>query len=1306
MANPPGAVEDANINHFIRPPKPLIIEHDKDMAKAWKLWKQQYSYFETAAMMVNKPQNIQIATFMSTIGPTAIQLYNTLPQPDIPARGELTLAQVKNLFENYFIPRVNVTFERYKFHKIFQCDNETIDELMSRLRLQAQNCAFENLIDGMLRDQLILGIKNDELRTRLLSQDITLEQAIVKCKATEIAQQQTAHITQETEKGVSFVRKQSKANNVITDCRNCAKTHKLRKCPAFRHKCKICSKENHFESCCSKPRTNKSSYNRDKTVKAVVCDQESDASDDNSWSAFIGKVSIPTTPKESNQDPKLWTEEIHFEFGKKCKIYLDTGAECNVLPMKLLNGTNNALQQCKIKSLRSFANHQIKVLGEVVLKSTIANQKCRIAFKVVEEDIMPILGANACEKLGLIRRIYSIKKEEIFNGLGCIKNVEYDIDLIPNPSFEICAPRRIPYKIRDDVKKALDEMVDLDVIEPIKEPTPAVSPMVVVKKNNKIRICIDPTIVNKNILRRHHPMTTIEDIAARINGSKFFTLLDCRRGFWQVRVSDRTKRILTFATPWGRYCCKRLPFGISSAPEVFQRIMQELFTDLPKVEVAIDDILIHARTIEELRRTTEKVLTIIQANGLKLNKEKCQFEQSKIKFLGHIIDHKGMSADPEKTEAIRRLKPPTNRKELQRILGKFTYLSKFIPNYSQMMTPLRKLLEKSTQWVWDEIQQKSFEELKEIITKPPVLKLYDVNQDVKLQVDASSSALGAVLLQQEQPVAYASKSLTECQQRYSQLEKEALAIKFGCEKFHEYVWGKQPIVESDHKPLESIFQKPLHACPARLQRIRLSLLTYNPKVIYIKGSKMFLADPLSRDVENPPPVNDREDNGLQVQSVLAITDAEHSRLAKLTAADESCQQLFKYISKGWPNNIQQLPESIKPYWYFREELSVCDGVIHKSHKTLIPEAMRYEMLKYIHGGHLSYEKCIRHARDYVFWPKLNKDLQNFIQKCASCQVHQRNNNKHPIESKDVPKFPFEIVATDLFHFLGEEYIVLTDSYSGFITFEKLMETTASNVIKFLKNIFAYHGIPKVLESDNGPQFSSVDFKNFAKLWQFDHHTSSPHHPRGNGLAERAVQTAKQLLKKCHYDNTDYHLAILNFMNTPRGNIGTPAQRLYCRNLRSQIPATTQSLIPSHQNNITEELKNMRHNQALNNSQGSTPPQQLNIGQNVLTRIDKREWEPAVVKEKIHSRSYNLEFNNGKVLRRNITNIKPTEAKVYQKPNLNLDESEAIQNVPSSENPTTSANPTTTTQAENQQVNSPQISTRSGRTIRRPLRLDL
>lgn len=634
-------------------------------------------------------------------------------------------------------------------------------------------------------------------------------------------------------------------------------------------------------------------------------------------------------------------------------------------------------------------------------------------------------------KLGLITRVNQVKlNDSIFEGLGCLKGYEYDIDLIENPTFVITPPRRIPHKIRDDVKQELDRMVKLDVIEPMKEATPSVSPMVVVRKNNKIRICIDPTNVNKNIMRRHHPMQTIEEIAAQLSGSKYFTLLDCKRGFWQVRVSDRTKKILTFSTPWGRYGCKRLPLGISAAPEVFQSIMESLLSHLPNVKISIDDILIHSRTIEGLRKTTAEVIKILNDNGLKLNKLKCVFERQEVKYLGHIISEHGMTADPDKTEAIQRLKSPKNRKELQRVLGKFTYLSKFIPNFSALTTPLRALLEKTTPWEWKSEQEQAYDKLKTAISETPVLKLYDVNDDVKLQVDASSTALGAVLLQKEQPIAYASKALTESQQRYSQLEKEALAIKFGCEKFHQYVWGKKLVVESDHKPLETIFQKPLHSSPARLQRIRLSLLTYDPVVVYKEGKQMFIADPLSRDCENDQPPDDSESD-LQVQLILSISDQELEKLLRLTRVDETCKQLSELIINGWPRDVDSLPKNLKSYWNFREELSVYEGIIYKANKTFIPSAMRADVLKYIHNGHFSYAKCVRRAKNAVFWPQMNRDIKEYIQKCPACQVFQRSNNKIQLGEKDIPSYPFEIVASDLFYFKGNDYVVVTDSYSGF-----------------------------------------------------------------------------------------------------------------------------------------------------------------------------------------------------------------------------------------------------------------------------------
>lgn len=185
----------ADTCNFLRPPKPLVIEHDKDMAKEWKLWKQQYHYFEVAAGLTGKPENVQVATFMSAIGYSAIQIYNSFPETS-----NEKLELVKEKFERYFTPKLNITFERYKFHKIVQNEGETIDEYITRLRLQAQNCEFEKLTDSLLRDQLILGVRSDTLRTKLLSEDITLLKALQIAQATELAQKQTAEIHNENEK--------------------------------------------------------------------------------------------------------------------------------------------------------------------------------------------------------------------------------------------------------------------------------------------------------------------------------------------------------------------------------------------------------------------------------------------------------------------------------------------------------------------------------------------------------------------------------------------------------------------------------------------------------------------------------------------------------------------------------------------------------------------------------------------------------------------------------------------------------------------------------------------------------------------------------------------------------------------------------------------------------------------------------------------------------------------------------------------------------------------------------------------------
>lgn len=329
------------------------------------------------------------------------------------------------------------------------------------------------------------------------------------------------------------------------------------------------------------------------------------------------------------------------------------------------------------------------------------------------------MGLPSCKATGLIKRIDAIHLDQpVFEGLGCLKDFEYDIDLVDNPKFEVHAARRIPYAYRQTVKAELDAMVKQNVIREMTEATPAVSPMVVVKQRGKIRVVMDPTDVNKNVIRRHYPLKTLEEIAAKVAGSKVYTKLDCKKGFWQIKLSERSQKYLTFATPWGRYSYIKLPMGLCSAPEVFQQVMTKLLAGIDKAEVSMDDILIYGTNKEELHQTTVAVIDRIKDAGLTLNREKCEFGASKIKFLGHVLSEKGVEIDEEKVGAISMLREPGNKVELQRLLGMVTYLAKFIPHLSEMTQPLRQLLSKENEWVWTPHQTRAVAQIKQALASP------------------------------------------------------------------------------------------------------------------------------------------------------------------------------------------------------------------------------------------------------------------------------------------------------------------------------------------------------------------------------------------------------------------------------------------------------------------------------------------------------------------------------------------------------------------------------------------------------------
>jgi len=360
------------------------------------------------------------------------------------------------------------------------------------------------------------------------------------------------------------------------------------------------------------------------------------------------------------------------------------------------------------------------------------------------------------------------------------------------------------------LRNTLDQLEKDDILAKVTEPTSWVSSMVVVpKKDGSLRLCLDPKDLNRAVQREHYPLPVIEDVAVRFHKARLFTVLDVRQGFWHIVLGQESSYLTTFNTLFGRYRWKRLPFGISSAPEVFQRRMHQLVEGLRGIEVIADDFCVvgYGETDEEAAvdhdRNLHTFLQRCSECNVKLNDKKFQLRQSEVPFIGHVASNRGLQVSADKVRAILDMPVPTDVKAVQRFLGAVQYLAKFLPRLSEMTGPLHELTRSDSVWFWGHSQSKAFEDIKASLSSTPVLRYYSLDDPVEIQCDSSSHGIGAVLLQRGQPVMFATRALSSAGTRYAQIEKELLAIVFACTKFDMYIFGRSNVlVETDHKPLE------------------------------------------------------------------------------------------------------------------------------------------------------------------------------------------------------------------------------------------------------------------------------------------------------------------------------------------------------------------------------------------------------------------------------------------------------------------------------------------------------------------------
>ena len=907
---------------------------------------------------------------------------------------------------------------------------------------------------------------------------------------------------------------------------------------------------------------------------------KSDESDSGSYYVFH------TTDKPSVDDfmVKIQDSEV--------PVVIDSGATCDLMTeatfKRLQRDCSNnqkavipSMRNCDAKVFAYGSSEPLSILGKTALRVGVSetNKVSYVDFLIIPGDNQPVLLSRSTSEFLEILRVgpprhvaCSVKESHeilsklkgkypsVFQGLGKLKN--YQLKFHVNPDVKPCVQnRRIPFNLRDKVNQKLEELLQLDVIEPVSGPTSWVNPLVtVVKPNNDIRLCLDMRKANTAIRREKHPVPTVEESLSEISGAKVFCKLDLNNAFHQIELHPDSRDMTTFAGPNSLFRYKRLVFGVNMATEKFQQIVAQVLKGCPGAHNIHDDIRIVADDYCQLFERVENVVKRLAEHGLTLNFPKCEIGDS-MNFMGHVMTEKGLRVSEDKVAAIVKAPKPQNKAELRSFLGLAQFCSRYIQNFSVITSPLWDLTGCKAEWKWTSDHDKALTTVKQKLTSAPCMAYYKPGAKTRVITDASPIGLGAIFEQEQSdghfhPVYYASRKLSECEKRYSQFEREALGVKWACSKFILYLTGCVFEIRTDHKPLLKVFGPDSKPPSARIERWLLYLQQFKYTMKYVKGKQNY-ADPLSR-----LPVDTCDTTAQQATEEFAYSMVNQSvpsamsvkEIEKESSKDSFLQMIEKSIlSHDW----SELKHD--PIYHIKDELWLFGHIVLRNDRIFIPKTLRSKTIQLGHSGHQGMVRTKSRLRMKVWWPGLDKDVENFVKHCRLCQLVGMRPRPEPIKSSKLPEGPWFDVALDLLEVCnGDHLLVITDYYSRWPEIIFLKKTDAARVIKALESVFLTHGIPYSVRTDNGPPFKSNDFEAFLDYLDIDHKCSIPYLPQSNGNVERCNETILKIIRIAKVDGKDWRKEVEKFLfdyrTTPHTQTGvSPAKALMGRELKCKLP---------------------------------------------------------------------------------------------------------------------------------------------------------